>query len=95
MTTRIDAQYAAMKAVVPGDTFNDLLLRWLQANGAIADSVADAWHEFLDERGMPPGHVNDRLHGWLGDIGYTESDNITDRLYQWCVDGMVVPGASS
>ena len=95
MTSRNDAQVAAMQATVDGDAFNDLMLRWLQANGAIGDTVTDCWTEFLDERGMPPGHVNDRLYAWLGDIGYDESDHLTDRMYQWCVDGMVVPGASA
>lgn len=47
MTTLIDARFDALRALGHNGSMSDMVLLWLQDNGAISDNIVDAWREML------------------------------------------------
>lgn len=93
-----DCRHTALVGMFGMGHTDDLLLQWLQSNGATSKCVADAWHEMLVVQGIvPPFHVSDAWHKWLIDNGYgVSNEHVNDaELDFWCSGGLLVPKSSS
>lgn len=89
MTTLVDARFDALRTQLFTGATSDMLLQWLQANGATSDAVPDAWREMLVAKGQNP----DRNTGWfdlLGSLGYTGSLNDRELAF-WEAGGTFPP----
>ena len=73
MTTLTDARFEALRALGYTGTTNDMLLQWLQFNGATSPCLPDAWLEYLNSIEIlgAIGQRNDRWYQLLGLAGYT------------------------
>lgn len=74
MSSLADARFEALRAQLFTGATNDMVLQWLQANGAVSDCLPDAWLEMLDFY----GHIANRSDGWyslLGELGFTGAMN--------------------
>lgn len=91
MPTLNDCRLTALVGMFGAGHVNDLLLLWLQANGATSSNLNDAWYEMLvAHQIVTPFHRNDAWYELLGSLGYTGSLN--DREHEfWCVGGGVLP----
>ena len=49
-----DCKYNALSAVFGSGQINDLLLKFLQANGATSGDINDAWSEVFGGGNTPP-----------------------------------------
>lgn len=89
-----DCRHTALVGMFGTGHTNDLLIQWLQANGATSNSISDAWMEMLIGQGaVVPFHRNDAWFDLLGDLGYEGSLN--DReLEFWCAGGSIAPQAT-
>ncbi|RKX27492.1 MAG: hypothetical protein DRP45_00985, partial [Candidatus Zixiibacteriota bacterium] len=87
MSQRSDCRYQALLSLTGETTgnVNELMLQWLQGEGATSNTLADAWLEYLASEGFT-GDRNTATFNWLRDKGYTGA--LPDMLYKmWCVDG--------
>lgn len=86
-----DCRHSALVSQFGSGHVNDLMLLWLQANGATSNHINDAWREMLIAQNViPPFQINDGWYALLGALGYTGSLN--DREHEfWCVGGGVFP----
>ena len=77
MATVNDAKFAALRTLAYTGSINDMTLQWLQANGATADAIPDAWREFLDANlvATPTGQRNDDWYQYLVEQGHSGSLN--------------------
>ena len=50
---------------------NDLMLEWLNDNGATSKGVSSAWSQYLDSKGIDSGGLNNRQLKWLASNGAT------------------------
>lgn len=90
MPSLIDARFDALRAQGFTGSTSDMLLQWLQANGAVSNALTDAWSEFLDGQGFTYGQYNDSWYAYLGSLGY--EGQINDReLPFWMNGGVVSP----
>ena len=89
-----DCRHTALVGMFGAGHTNDLLIQWLQANGATSPHVNDAWHEMLEAQGaVPPFQINDAWHEWLWMNGYGAPNrhiNDTETDF-WCSGGLLVP----
>ena len=85
MPTVSDARFAALRGQGFTGATSDMILQWLQANGATSSAVPDAWKEMLAAQGYASYQRNDDWYAFLGDIGY--SGSISDRELGFWVDG--------
>ena len=94
MPTRIDCELQVLRAIFgePQGSLADLELRWLQANGATARSLVDAWREFLSDKGFV-GPRLDAQRAWLASITPPTIPRTTLDLWKhfWCEMGGVIP----
>jgi hypothetical protein len=89
MATISDARFEALRGQGFTGATSDMLLQWLQANGATANAVPDAWAEMLAANGFPYGQRNDSWYDLLGSLGYTGA--LSDReLEFWDQGGGVI-----
>jgi len=89
-----DCKHTALVTQHGAGHTNDLLLLWLQANGATSPQINDAWHEMLVVQGaVAPFHINDAWHEWLTTNGYgAPNKHINDAETDfWCSGGNLVP----
>jgi len=97
MTTKTDARFAALRTQGFVGATNDMVLQWLQANGATSGAISDAWKQMLDIiQPPPPSHRADQWSTWLRLNGYgTTSGNRNDaELDFWGAGGLLVPKPS-
>jgi hypothetical protein len=74
-------------------TTSDMMLDWLQFNGATANNIPDAWQEMLAAAGYPTSgnyQRNDTWYEYLGDQGYDGAMNDRELLF-WLDGGIVTP----
>ena len=92
MTTLIDAKFDALRALGHTGTISDMMVTWLQADGAVSESVVDAWDEMLSFQGFKDfGHRNDMWYALLGDRGFT-AGTLAEREFDfWTAGGLIVP----
>mgnify|MGYP001052304603 CR=1 FL=1 len=90
MPTISDAIYSTLRGKGKTGAVNDMLLQWLQDNGATSGNLATAWREMLDTKvAAPTGNNQTDWHYLLGVQGHTGS--ISDRAVQFWVGGAVLP----
>lgn len=71
MTTLTDARFAALRGQGLVGATSDMIVQWLQLNGATSPTVSGAWKEVLDLIQPPdPNHRADQWHSWLFLNGY-------------------------
>lgn len=91
MATLSDARFDALRNQGFTGATSDMLLQWLQANGATSGAVPDAWAEMLTSQGFPYGHRNDSWYAFLESLGYSELDlNSRERNF-WLDGGVLSP----
>jgi hypothetical protein len=90
MPAVVDEKFATLRLLYAG-AMSDMTLLWLQANGATANAIPDAWKEMLAAKlvAIPTGQRNDDWYQLLGELGHTGSMN--DRELQFWVGGAVLP----
>ncbi len=87
MPTITDARFDSLRASGYTGATNDMLLQWLQFEGAAANNLPDAWQEFLVAKlGITTAEYqrNDAWYAYLGSLGYTGAVN--DRELQFWVN---------
>lgn len=92
MPSLVDCRYQALldQGFGPGHV-NEMLLGWLQLNGATSDNINDAWIQMLESQGIvPPVNKTDGWYELLGLLGY--EGHINDReMAFWCGGGILGP----
>lgn len=78
MGSRTDDKFTALRAQGFTGAMPDMVLQWLQANGATSDSISDAWVEMMAVEGFTGQH-NDAWYEMLGSLGFGDIDHIADR----------------
>jgi hypothetical protein len=82
-----EARYEALLSqVTPGQT-NDMLVLWLQLNGATSPQLSDAWYEMLIAQGFT-GQRDDMWHELLVGKGYTGT-TADMELEFWFTGGII------
>lgn len=92
MPTLTDSRFDALRASYTGAT-SDMLLQWLQANGATSDSIPDAWREFLlAQTGLDASKYqrNDYWNVFLDQQGYTDGSLNDREILFWAAGGVPV-----
>ena len=85
-----DERFASLRAQGFTGATSDMLLQWLQANGASANAIPDAWQEMLASNGFPYGQRNDSWYAFLGSLGH--EGNMNDReMGFWESGGTISP----
>ena len=90
MPTLSDDRFAALRAQGFTGATSDMLLQWLQANGATSNAVPDAWQEMLAANGFTYGQRNDSWYAFLGSLGYEGSLNDREMGF-WGSGGTISP----
>lgn len=86
-----DCRHEALVAQFGAGHVNDLLLLWLQANGATSNQINGAWHEMLIAQGIArPFQISDGWYALLGSLGYEGSMNDRETAF-WCEGGGTFP----
>ena len=91
MGSVVDAKFSALRTQGRTGTISDMTLQWLQANGATAKSIPDAWDQMIDVQMVAPssGNRNDDWYTLLGEKGY--SGALADReLAFWEAGGTFI-----
>lgn len=83
-----DCRFTALRDQGFTGQTNDMLLQWLQFNGATSDCLPDAWSEMLVSKGLSPV-TNDSWYALLGVLGY--EGQINDREIDFWCDGGEIP----
>jgi len=79
---------ALLNQGIPAQAMSDMTLAWLKSLGATANTIPDAWWEYLTGQGYS-GSLGDMQYTWLGDLGFTGT--ISDRWHAfWASGGTVV-----
>lgn len=91
MATLSDARFDSLRDQGLTGAVSDMLLQWLQVNGATAKAVPDAWAEMLAVQGYPYGQRNDSWYLFLGSLGYAEGDLNSRELKFWLDGGVLSP----
>jgi hypothetical protein len=90
MATISDARFDSLRGQGFTGATSDMILQWLQANGATSAAIPDAWAEMLAANGFAYGQRNDSWYEFLGSLGYT--GNLNDRELQfWESGGTINP----
>ena len=90
MATLSDARFESLRAQGFEGATSDMLLLWLQANGATSPAIPDAWAEMLAANGFSYGQRNDSWYAFLGSLGNT--GQLNDREMQfWESGGTINP----
>jgi len=94
MPTLTDSRFAALRAQLHTGSTSDMLLQWLFANGATtAETIPDAWEEFLVfSTGLDPSKYqrNDYMDAFLEQQGFV-TGSLNDReLAFWAAGGVPV-----
>lgn len=89
MTTLNDARFQALLDQGFTGATNDMMVPWLQLNGATSSNINDAWLEMLVFQGFS-GHRNDAWYALLGSLGYTGQLNDRELAF-WADGGTLVP----
>lgn len=85
-----DAKFDSLRTQGFSGSVSDMILEWLQLNGATSNSVPDAWREMLDlQVASPTGQRNDDWFALLGSLGYTQ-DSLNDRELAFWQDGGLI-----
>lgn len=82
-----DLRFQALRDQGFTGSTNDMLLQWLQANGATSGQLNDAWSEMLVSKGFSLV-INDGWYALLGDLGY--EGQINDRELAFWSDGGLI-----
>lgn len=86
MATLTDARFNSLRTQGFTGATSDMLLKWLQANGATAKAVPDAWREMLLNQ-VPTNpnfyHRNDRWYNYLDSIAPAEIPRQLNSLELW------------
>lgn len=96
MATLTDARFDALRALGYTGATSDMLLQWLQANGATSPSVPDAWVEMLAIKVLS-GFTGSRSTDWpalLTTLGYgtiSGSDQVNDMELAFWEAGGTLP----
>jgi hypothetical protein len=90
MATLSDARFDALRAQLFTGATSDMLLQWLQLNGATAKAIPDAWKEMLAAQlvAPPTGQYNDDWFQLLDEQGFTGA--ISDRELDFWIAGGVL-----
>lgn len=94
MATLSDARFEALRGQGFLGATNDMLLAWLQDNGATSPCLPDAWKEVLDAiQPGPPGNRSDQWFEWLFLNGYgAPNKQLNDmEIDFWEAGGLLVP----
>lgn len=94
MATLSDARFESLRGQGFTGATSDMLLQWLQANGATAKAVPDAWKEVLDIIRPPdPNHRSDQWFDWLFINGYGAPNKQINDMEKdfWEAGGLLVP----
>ena len=96
MSTLSDSRFDALRLQGFTGATSDMLLQWLQANGATSNAVPDAWDEMLALLTYSPGQRNDRWWFYLDMSGYgSAGSQLNDmELVFWESGGVIVPPVS-
>jgi hypothetical protein len=90
MPTLSDERFGSLRGQGFTGATSDMIIQWLQANGASSGAVPDAWAEMLAANGFTYGQRNDSWYAFLGSLGYT--GNMNDRELQfWESGGTISP----
>ena len=90
MPSLIDCRHDALVGMFGPGHVNDLMILWLQANGATSPQLNDAWYEMLVAQGaIEPFQINDGWYGLLGGMGYIGAMNDRETAF-WCEGGGVI-----
>lgn len=90
MATLSDSRFDSLRGQGFAGATSDMLLQWLQANGATSPAIPDAWEEMLAAQGFPYGQRNDKWYEFLGSLGYEGA--LPDReLEFWQGGGVISP----
>lgn len=90
MTTLTDIRFETLRALLFTGSTNDMLVQWLQANGATSDCLPDAWEEMLFSKGFGDGYS--RNDGWFGLLFFMGFEGqMNDRELSFWLDGGVLP----
>lgn len=81
MPTLSDVRFEKLRTAGHTGSTSDMLLQWLQAGGATASQMNDAWKEWLADKGYLTGSNSDNWFAYLGSQGHTGSMN--DREIQY------------
>ena len=90
-----DVRFQALRALGYTGTVSDMLLPWLQSEGATANNIPDAWREMLI--GHLPSQAgayqrSDWWYAYLGSLGFTGNMNDRELAYWVNVDPTPIPG---
>ncbi len=92
MSTLSDARFDALRGQGFTGATSDMLLQWLQANGATSDAIPDAWEEMLTSNGYPYGQRNDSWYAMLASLGFdTGAMNDREKAF-WEAGGIITDG---
>ena len=93
MACLTDVKFQALRNKGYTGAMSDMVLQWLQANGATSGSISDAWKQVLDIIQPPdPSQRNDQWRDWLIANGYNangEQMNDMETLF-WLSGGVLV-----
>mgnify|MGYP001823674843 CR=1 FL=1 len=90
MTTLSDARFESLRGQGFSGATSDMLLQWLQSNGATENTIPDAWKGMLEAQGYPYGQRNDKWYEFLGDLGFQGA--LPDRVLEfWLGGGSISP----
>jgi hypothetical protein len=89
-----DARFDALRALGYTGATNDMILQWLQANGATSPALPDAWMEMLlfqADGAFTGGQRNDRWYTLLALNGFLAKDINQRELDFWLAGGTFTP----
>ncbi len=95
MASLSDARFDALRTLLFTGSTSDMLLAWLQDNGATAKAIPDAWKEMLASKlvATPTGQRTDDWYQLLGEQGFAGAMN--DRELAFWDGGAVLPAATA
>jgi hypothetical protein len=90
MATLSDSRFESLRTQGHTGATSDMILQWLQANGASSGAIPDAWEEMLAANGFVYGQRNDAWFAFLGSLGYEGSLNDRELAF-WESGGTISP----
>lgn len=88
-----DVRFDTLRSLGYVGAMSDMMLQWLQANGAVSPSVTDAWDEVLSIFVSGFGARNERWHEYLVTHGFdVNGKQLNDmEILFWEAGGILVP----
>lgn len=84
-----DLKFDALRAQGHTGAVSEMMLAWLQADGATSNKLNDAWREMLTSKGFTTGNNNDDWYALLGSLGFTEKGRNSRERDFWAAGGLL------